>query len=182
MPPLNYSKWDNIDDSDDEEQPAPQPPVSGKAVSSPGSSNEEKQTATVVAGFIVKTACLTTGVPLFINICASTSVPGGGMSATPTSIDGLAANFPYICGDMRMDNDGAGDCFVVECIFHPSTLARAEAEKLTAQSVIKTALAVVSQKSRPVKEDEWALFAPDELKEPTGAHFFAPGKLAAAIE
>ena len=44
---VNYSKWDNIDDSDDEEQPAPQPPVSGKAVSSPGSSNEEKQTATV---------------------------------------------------------------------------------------------------------------------------------------
>ena len=50
--------------------------------------------------------------------------------------------------------------------------------KQAQQVCMETALAVVSQKARPVHQKEWSLWQPDALKENSGAYFFAPGKLA----
>ena len=100
------------------------------------------------------------------------------MSAVPSAAQGLAANMPYICGDLRQDHDGQAECFVVECICHQDTIKRADDNKQAAETVITTALNVVNQNAVPIVLEEWSLFAPDALQDATGKHFFAPGRLA----
>jgi hypothetical protein len=189
MPPLNYSKWDNLDDSDDDE-PQQRGGRSQAAVGrdvpnvKPASGEEDqKKSATVKAGFIVRTMAQNGGVPmpLYVNVCESSSVPGGGMTAAPSSADGLAANMPYIAGDPRQDFDGAADCIVVEFIYAPDTMRQAEANKQAHEVCIKTALAVLGKHYEPLQIDQqrWAIFERDEVQEKTlpGKYFFAPGKL-----
>ena len=181
--PLNYSKWDNFVDSDDEDLPVIKP-IHPKGEKPPseggrGSVQGEKGQATVTAAFIVRTVARTNNVPVYLNICSSPSVPGGGMTAFPDSNNGLSANMPYICGDIRQDNDGEADCYVLEFIFAPDTLKQATDNKQACEVCIRTALAVVSQQHEILKVDPdgWQLYAPDALKEVSGAHFFAPGKM-----
>ena len=106
------------------------------------------------------------------------------MTAVPNSAQGLAANMPYICGDIRQDNDGTADCLVLEFLFAPETMRQADDNKQCAEVCIRTALAVVSQQHGrlQIDQDAWQMFCPDALREPTGAHFFAPGKLATGVE
>lgn len=180
MPPLNYSKWDNLDDSDDDEPKKSSVRPTGEALGG-GSSKAggEKQSATVTAGFVIRTS-IAGGSKLYINICSSLAVPGGGMTAVPDASNGLAANMPYICGDMRQDDDGGKTCLCVEFIFAPATLKAAADNKQAAEVCIKTALAVVAQNHQnlAVDQTDWSLFEHDAIREVTGAHFFAPGKMA----
>ena len=179
MPPLNYSKWDNLDDSDDDEPKKSSVRPTGEALGG-GSSKAggEKQSATVTAGFVIRTS-IAGGSKLYINICSSLAVPGG-MTAVPDASNGLAANMPYICGDMRQDDDGGKTCLCVEFIFAPATLKAAADNKQAAEVCIKTALAVVAQNHQnlAVDQTDWSLFEHDAIREVTGAHFFAPGKMA----
>jgi hypothetical protein len=178
--PLDYSKWDALEDSDDEEPPKSSSVSSNKVNDNgPQVPGCDKQSATVTAGFIVQTSASKDKLPVYINVCSSPVVPGGALKTTPSAVDGIDASFPYICGDLRTDDDGHGDCYVVELIIHPQTMVRADKDKPMAHAVIRTALAVVSQKALPVEETEWSLFTPDALKEVSGAYFFAPGKLVA---
>ena len=184
------SKWDSLD-SDDDDDDAASTKAGGSASSSnaagsaPQASNE-KQTATVKAGFIVQTSSARDKKAVYINVCSSDAVPGGAMSGTASSMGGITANFPYICGDIRTDTDGGGgassSCYVVELIVHPETIDRATKDRQTHLAVIKTALAVVSDKAIPLDQKVWSLFEPKALRESTGAYFFAPGKLAQAAD
>ena len=91
------------------------------------------------------------------------------------------ANFPYICGDLRTDTDLKSEpCYVIELIVHPETMKRAEKDRQTQMAVIKTAMAVVSEKSIPVQAENWALCESESLREPSGAYFFAPGRMMQA--
>ena len=186
MPPINYSKWDNLEDSDDDEHQTkgkptqgtiqPNVPPSGGGASSAG--EDQKKKATVTAGFVVRTMAAGHGVPLYINICSSPAVPGGGMTTKPDA-GGLSANMPYIAGDPRQDHDGETTCIVVEFIFAPDTLKHAAANKQAHKVCIDTALAVLGQHYDSMKIDQqnWSLFEREEIKERSGAYFFAPGKM-----
>ena len=93
MPPLNYSKWDNIDDSDDEDVPAST--SSGAARQQPvDSSHGASRTAEVRAGFVVCAPSRADGEPLYINVCSSNVVADeqGHMSAKPSGKGGLTAS------------------------------------------------------------------------------------------
>lgn len=181
MPPLNYSKWDQIEDSDDE--PDLPPPENKPMPPPPGTRSDEKATATVRAGFVVKAVSLNDQRNVYINVCSSEAVPGTGMSATPNAVNRLGVTFPYIVGDLRSDFDGEDPCWVIECLFHPDTLRRANREKLTMESLIKTAVALVSQNAVALtSESEWELFNSDLLVDAPTADdvktwFFAPGRL-----
>ena len=186
MPVTDYSKWDHIDDSDDEESPADQGrivPQRQHTNAMPQPSGNETQTAQVTAGFIIRTVIVTDEaqrVPAFINVCSSTSVAGQ-LSAAPAS-QGLDATLPFIVGDLREDVDADGaQCCVVECMFHPATLAAFDHDKRSAETVITTALNVVSEHAMPVEKGTWSLFEPDALRETNGRYFFPPGKLRAAV-
>mmetsp|Transcript_1751 Transcript_1751/g.3528 ORF Transcript_1751/g.3528 Transcript_1751/m.3528 type:complete len:183 (-) Transcript_1751:314-862(-) len=177
MPALNYSKWDNLDDSDDEAPPPPRIEPAQKRA--PSKQSGSRGSATVAAGFILKTTAHD-GKEMYINVCSSNAVEGN-MSATPSSKSGLNATLPFIVGDMRSDTNSEGDsCYVVEALFHPDTIARADKDKQTAETVITTALAVVSQHATLVDQKAWSIFEPAALRETTGAYFFAPGKLTPA--
>jgi len=178
--PLNYSKWDNIEDSDDEEEKF----TGGRNVPSQPvpQASQEKQTAQVTAGFIVRTTVASGSYsrrPAYINVCSSPSVPDT-MSAAPSAINGLDTSFPYIVGDPREDKDKEGICLVVECLFHPKTLATFDTDKRIGEAIIMTALNVVSDMAMPLDKVGWSLFEPSELRERTGKFFFAPGKLRIA--
>ena len=119
---------------------------------------------------------------LYINICASNSVPSG-MDTVPSAARGLNASLPYIVGDARRDDDGGdAECYVVECLFHPDTIAHADANKQAAETVITTALAVVSELAVPCTKDRWCLFEDSRIREHDGTHFFAPGKPSNGVE
>jgi len=191
MPPsgVNYAKWDNIEDSDDDEPQPSRGRILPKHHTQQEHDRNETRTASVTAGFIIKTTAHvqhaqlgTADAPAYINVCSSTAVEGK-MSATlggPLSLD---ATLPYIVGDPRQDEDRDGnDCVVVECMFHPDTLAAYELDKRSAETIITTALNVVSELAFPVDKDKgsWSLFEPDALRETTGRYFFPPGKLKVA--
>lgn len=181
--PLNYSKWDNLDDSDDDDAPPANKGGSGGGGSSgavsKAKSTDERQSASVTSSFVLRTIRSSNRVPVYINVCASHVVPGGAMTATPTAANNLlATNLPYIVGDVRQDNDGEEACHVVECIFHPDTIKRADADKLAAETVIQTALAVVSQRQFELEQREWSVVTHDALKDSSTTYFFAPGRLA----
>lgn len=173
---VNYDKWDHIVDSDDEEQPAPQ--VQAQKPSRPEVAGPDgpRQSATVKASFIIQTECTTDNRKLYINVCSSNAVPSG-MATTPSAARGLDASLPYIVGDVRADEDEHGECYVVECLFHPETIHHADNNKQAAETVIATALAVVGDSSVPCTKDSWSLFEPAALREKNGTYFFAPGKL-----
>ena len=174
MPVTDYSAWDNFSDDSDGD---PAPSNNGRILQQQRpQGTDQKQTATVTAGFILKTETLDTKRPAYINVCSSPSVPGT-VSATPSATFGFDATLPYIVGDVREDVDEHGSCFVVECLFHVETLQAFEADKRLAESVITTALNVVSELAMPVDKSNWQLFEPAALKEPTGKYFFPPGKL-----
>ena len=176
--PLNYAKWDNLEDSDEEEER-----FSG-GVNRPNQpsphASQDKQTAQVAPNFIVRTTALASGChskrPAYINVCSSTAVPGS-MSAAPSSMRGLDASFPYIVGDVREDEDKEGACFVVECLFHPDAHSAFAKDKRIGEAMIRTALNVVSEMALPLDKSEWSLFELDELREKNGTFFFAPGRL-----
>ena len=175
MPVTDYNKWSNFEDSDDEEQ-QPNGRIEGK--SQPSFSKEdagEKQKATVAASFIIRSVARD-GKPCYLNVCSSDAVEGG-MRAQAARARGLDASLPYIVGDPRTDEDVEGDCHVIECLFHPDTILSATKNKQTAETVITTALAVVSELAIPLDKQSWALFEPEALREVNGTHFFAPGKL-----
>ena len=181
---VDYSKWDNLDDSDDDDDPnqqsqkGAQPLGEGKQTA--GDPNEKRQ-ATVKAGFIIRTIARGDGGrPLYINICSSPAVPGGPMTTTPEAMNSMQANMPYICGEIRQDVDMERGCLVIEFIFAPATLVAADTHKTAAEACIQCALAVIREKHArlDVDQNDWKLFAPDALQEANGAHFFAPGKLS----
>lgn len=188
-PPMNYSKWDKIEDSDDEEPQPSRGRILPKQHTQQEHDRNETRTASVTAGFIIKTLAHvqhaqlgTADVPAYINVCSSTAVEGK-MSATPGGPLSLDATLPYIVGDPRQDEDRDGnDCVVVECMFHQDTLAAYERDKRSAETIITTALNVVSELAFPVDKEKgsWSLFEPDALRETTGRYFFPPGKLKIA--
>ena len=180
--PLNYSKWDNLDDSDDEAPPPHNEVAPSRQQQQQRGASGQTQQTTVKAAFILKSKALADGRQIYINVCSSNAVDGG-LSAKPASVKGLNATLPYIVGDLRTDEDANGDgCYVVEALFHPDTMGTAEKNKQTAETVITTALAVVSELATPVDQKEWSVFEPDALRERNGAHFFAPGKLRPATK
>jgi hypothetical protein len=171
----DYSKWDTFVDSSDDDEAA-KPAITPAAPVVPGPSGPSQQ-ATVKASFIVLTECTLDKKKLYINICSSNSVAHG-MSTTPSDARGLHASLSYIVGDARTDDDGDGECYVVECLFHPETIAHADNNKQAAEAVIHTALNVVSDLSVPCAKNSWSLFEHARLREHDGTYFFAPGKLA----
>jgi len=180
MPVTDYSKWDAIEDSDEEEAPAPKGRVVDRA--KPNASGEPMETkqATVSAGFIIKTTALVEPQrPAYINVCISSSVPGTMRAAA--SSGGLDATLPYIVGDVREDVDrDRAACYVVECMFSPDTLAAYDRDRRSAETVIHTALGVVADLAMPVDKVTWSLFEPAELREVSGRYFFPPGRLRVA--
>ena len=182
--PIDYSKFDHLEDSDDEDSKAePQGRIlpSNDAALASG----QRAQATVKAGVILKTIATADGRAAYINIVGSSAVEGG-MSASAAAPRGLDANIPFIVGDVRTDDDGQlGDgrgCYVVECMFHPSTMERFGSDKQAAETCIQTALAVVSKSALPVDQAAWSLFEPAALREMDGTYFFPPGKLAEGVE
>lgn len=191
--PIDYKKWDSLelDDSSDDEkppppsgqfvgdEPAPAPKFDSSSGKLVGDASREKRSATVTAGFIVRTTSRDGGKPVYINVCGSTSVPGGMRQSGQISSAGFDATVQYICADLRADEDERGACYVVECLFHPDVMARCTRadEKATQEGVIRTALGVVSGKQLALNVDEWSLFEPAALRETSGAYFFAPAKL-----
>lgn len=182
MPPLNYSKWDNLDDSDDEEAEAPVGMKTGASRPEPqGQGQEAKQTASVLPAFVVQSVSIADKRPTYINVVSSPAVPGGAMTGVASDEGGVTASFPYICGDLRTDTDlQSAPCYVIELIVHPETMKRAEKDRQTQMAVIKTALAVVSEKSIPVQAESWSMCESESLREPSGAYFFAPGRMMQA--
>ena len=180
MPPLNYSKWDNLDDSDDDEVEAPVGMKTGASQPEAQGQGQEKQTASVLPAFVIQSTSIADKKPTYINVVSSPAVPGGGMSGVAND-GGIMANFPYICGDLRTDTDLKSEpCYVIELIVHPETMKRAEKDRQTQMAVIKTAMAVVSEKSIPVQAENWTLCESESLREPSGAFFFAPGRMMQA--
>ena len=180
MPGLSdsYKKWDNFEDSDEEEEKFSGGRIVPKPAPVQQQPDEGKQTAKVAAGFIVKTTAQNRQ-RTYINVCSSTSVPTS-MTALPsqTKTKSLDATLPYIVGDAREDEDKEGKCLVIECLFHPDTMAKYEEDKLMAETIITTALSVVHELAIPLEsKSAWSLFEADELRERNGAFFFPPGKL-----
>ena len=102
--PIDYSKFDHLEDSDDEDSKAePQGRIlpSNDAALASG----QRAQATVKAGVILKTIATADGRAAYINIVGSSAVEGG-MSASAAAPRGLDSNVPFIVGDVRTDDDG----------------------------------------------------------------------------
>lgn len=179
--PLNYSKWDNIVDSDDDDGP-----TTG-GVDRPDTSNPtevgEQRSATVKPGFVVHCPAANDGhPPLFINVCSS-GVVEETMSSTPHGSASLGVSFPYQLGNLRPELDGDTQVAVVELMVSPGTLTQSMATKQAQQALITAAVQLASKHVLPLREEEWKLCTRDELREPDGqSYFFAPGRLCPGEE
>ena len=187
--PLDYSKFDNIVDSDDEEG-ASRPSVAKnrgqelverrtdqQPAMDPSKRAEGTAETKVKAGFVLKVRAKDGAEPLFINVCSSTIVEDV-MHANPDR-KGLGVTFPYQLGHLRKDVEGTLPCRVLEIIFSPGTLAGID-NKQTHHALITAAVRIVSQYALPLHEDSWELFTHKALREVDGTYFFPPMRLISA--
>jgi hypothetical protein len=178
--PLDYSKFDNLDDSDDDDQTEElriehhDQPLQVTDVHGARQKLPKQQTASVKAGLVVRVPTRGEGRPVYINVCQSTIVPGEmSTKPSPSSPKSLVVTFPHVLGDFRQDRDRHGPCHVIEAMFHPGTLAQCGNDnKQNQKNLILSAVRLVSQRM-PLLEEEWVLFNDPDIREADGTHYFA---------
>ena len=186
--PIDYSKFDAIVDSSDEEaEPSGRKnvpePEQNSAPSDAVRGGDEGQMVTINAGFVILAMTRDDPhVPVYINVCSSDKVRAVDVEAIRSDAalrnpGEVQMNFPYIVNSARDGEDEKGPCKIVEALFHQDTLGLAAEHKRAQEALIETALAVVSDEAVPLRPRKWSIYENEAVRETNGTYFFLPEKL-----